>query len=211
MNLEVSLPISGSALLRPSPQSEAVANADSARLADLTSAIRRGDEAAFTRFYELYNLRLYKYLLVLAKGDELEAREVLQIVVLKFATKMEVFDEERRLWGWMCRLGRNAFVDRYRSHRRDGRHVVPLAESGQQPSGEAAADNLLAHSLDAALASFTAEEAELLRAAYIDDRPLQELANEAGQTYKALESRLGRLRKKLKESMLNHLRHEQEL
>ena len=40
-------------------------------------------------------------------------------------------------------------------------------------------------------------------------RPLQELADESGQTYKAVESRLGRLRLKLKTNLLNHLRHEE--
>jgi RNA polymerase sigma factor (sigma-70 family) len=207
MNLEVSLPISGSALLR---QPLEPAGNESAALRELTAAIRRGDEAAFTRFYELYSFRLYKYLLVIAKGDELEAREVLQTVVLKFAARMEVFDEERRLWGWMCRLGRNAFIDRYRTRQRDGRHV-PLEELRPNQHDDSSAENRLAQSLEAALGGFSPEEAELLRATYIDERPLRELAEEAGQSYKALESRLGRLRKKLKESMLNHLRHEKGL
>src|SRR6476659_9081463 len=121
MNLEVSLPISGNALLRQPLQPGAPASpraamrehplaaapaahgrnpdvaaredagtpasVDSVALRELTAAIRHGDEAAFTRFYNLYSFRLYKYLLVIAKGNELEAREVLQIVVLKFATK----------------------------------------------------------------------------------------------------------------------------
>ena len=42
-----------------------------------TRAIRRGDEAAFTQFYELYSLRLYRYLLVLSRGNEFDAHEVL--------------------------------------------------------------------------------------------------------------------------------------
>ena len=52
------------------------------------------------------------------------------------------------------------------------------------------------------------DEQELLQAAYEDERPLQELADEAGQTYKALESRLGRLRQKLKTRLLSQLRNE---
>src|SRR3954465_9266323 len=244
MHLEVSLPISGTALLRQPLQTGVPASsraatrecslapkpaerggnshvaaredagtpavAESLALRELTTAIRRGDEAAFTRFYELYSFRLYKYLVVVAKGDELEAREVLQTVVLKFAAKMEIFDQERRLWAWMCRLGRNAYIDRYRSRQRDGRHV-PLEELRPDQHDDPGAENQLAQSLETALAGFTAEEAELLRAAYIDERPLQELADQAGQSYKALESRLGRLRKKVKECMLNHLRHEKGL
>ena len=40
----------------------------------LTLAIRRGDAAAFARFYDLYSFRLYRFLLVLARGDENTAR-----------------------------------------------------------------------------------------------------------------------------------------
>jgi RNA polymerase sigma factor (sigma-70 family) len=60
-----------------------------------------------------------------------------------------------------------------------------------------------------ALEQLTAEERELLRAAYVDERQLQELADASGQTYKAVESRLARLRRKLKTNLLNHLRHEE--
>ena len=206
MNFEVSLPVGGRAFLRQAPKA---AHEKSSALRGLTSAIRQGDEEAFTRFHELYSLRLYKYLLVLAKGDEGEAREVLQGVVLKLARKMEVFDEEGRLWAWMCCLARNAFVDRYRARRRESRYV-PLEERPAEQPANGEAEDRLGRCLEAALGAFTPEEAELLRAAYIDERPLQELADEAGQSYKALESRLGRLRRKLKEAMLNGLRDEKE-
>src|SRR6266700_6313898 len=91
------------------------------RLRDLTTAIRGGDEAAFTEFYEVYSLRLYKFLLVLAKGDEIEAREILQTLAVKLAKKFEVFEEEGRMWAWLSRLARNAFVDRCRSRARENR------------------------------------------------------------------------------------------
>lgn len=193
----MSLPITGAALLRVEPECA------KPPVRELTEAICRGNEEAFTKLHELYNLRLYKYLLVITKGDELEAREVLQIAFVKLARKMEIFDEERRLWAWMCRLTRNVFLDRYRSRKRDAR-LVSLEEAPQQMDG-GHADTELSDSLRIALESFAPEDAELLRSAYIDERPLQELANEAGQSYKALESRLGRLRKKLKEAVFRNL------
>jgi len=186
------------------------AEQDHPGLREMTAAIRRGEEEAFTRFYDLYSLRLYKYLLVLGKGDELAAREVLQGVVVKLARKMEVFDEEGRLWAWMSRLARNAFVDRCRSQRRQ-RHFVSLDEIQVDLVGAETTEGQLSHFMTQALDEVTPEETELLRAAYIDERPLQELADEAGQSYKALESRLGRLRKKLKILLLNHMRHEKKL
>ena len=179
-----------------------------ANLKELTKAISKGDEAAFTRFYDLYSLRLYKHLLVLAKGNEAEAREVLQTVVVKLAKGFKVFDEERRMWGWLCRLARNSYVDLCRARRREQR-FVSLEEHKAELVEPRDGDHRLSASLHHALEQLTAEERELIRAAYVDERPLKELANASGQTYKAVESRLARLRRKLKTNLLNHLRHEE--
>ena len=205
MSFEASLPLTGEVLLPA-----AVETRKEPELREMTAAIRRGNEEAFTRFHGLYSLRVYKYLLVMAKGDEAEAREVLQIVVVKAARKMEVFDNEGKLWTWLCRMARNAFVDRYRTRCRD-RRFVPLEELTHEELETGTTDHQLSRCVTEALEAFTPEESELLRAAYIDERPLQELADEAGQTYKAVESRLGRLRKKLKEILLERLQHEKEL
>jgi RNA polymerase sigma-70 factor, ECF subfamily len=189
-------------------QSEPVAGAAAPDLGELTKAVCRGDAMAFTRFYDLYSWRLYKHLLVLAKGNEAEAREVLQTVVVKLAKGFKAFDEERRLWGWLCRLARNSYVDFCRARRRD-RRFVPLEEHKAELTEVREGEHRLSASLQHALELLTAEERELIRAAYVDERPLQELANASGRTYKAVESRLGRLRRKLKTNLLNHLRHEE--
>jgi len=187
---------------------ERVAPATAPDLRDLTQAICRGDEAAFTQFYDLYSLRLYKHLLVLTRGNEAEAREVLQTVVVKLAKKFQVFDEERRMWAWLCRLARNAYVDFCRARQREQR-FVPLMEDQAELAGPRNEEQRLSASLERALEQLTAEEQELMRAAYVDERPLDELAKASGRTYKAVESQLGRLRGKLKKTMLNDLRHEE--
>jgi RNA polymerase sigma factor (sigma-70 family) len=188
--------------------SESVARAAVPDLRELTKAVCRGDEAAFTRLYDLYSLRLYKHLLVLAKGNEDEAREVLQTVVVKLARGFKIFDEERRMWGWLCRLARNSYVDLCRARRREQR-FVPLEEHKAELVEPGDGEHRLSASLHYALEQLTPEERELMRAAYVDELPLQELANASGRTYKAVESRLARLRRKLKTSLLNHLRHEE--
>src|SRR5437763_16571754 len=104
----MSFPLRGVAVFQePLPQPASTERS----LREVTAAIRRGDELAFSLFHDLYSLRLYKYLLVLAKGDEAAAREVLQAVVLKLARKMQTFEDESRLWAWMTRIARNAFID----------------------------------------------------------------------------------------------------
>jgi RNA polymerase sigma-70 factor (ECF subfamily) len=197
----MSLPLSAGLVLKAEPREIA------SPMRDLTEAICAGDERAFSRFYDLYSVRLYKQVLVLSKGNETEAREVLQAVVLKLANRFQVFDEEQRLWAWLSRCLLNGWLDFCRSRKREER-VLSLdqleAELPQMPQAE----HLWAEALRLALNQFAPDEQELLRSAYVDDRPLQELAEERCQTYKAVESRLGRLRKKLKTRLLSYVRDE---
>ena len=173
----------------------------------LTLAVRHGDAPAFSRFYDLYSFRVYRFLLVLVRGDENEARDLCQSVFVKLAKRMEVFDDEQRLWVWLSKVAKNTFIDRYRARQRQGQ----FPSLDQLPSGleaETAVTYQFSEALHHALASLSAEESELVQVAYVDERPLQELAEASGQSYKALESRLARLRQKLKQQMLKSLRDE---
>ena len=69
----------------------------------------------------VYARKLLGYARSQYKGNETEAREVLQTVVIKLAKRFEVFEEERRFWGWLCRVARNAFVDSCRARRHEHR------------------------------------------------------------------------------------------
>ncbi len=173
----------------------------------LTLAIRRGDVAAFARFYDLYSFRLYRFLLVLARGDQNTAREICQAAMTKLAKRFAVFDDERKLWAWLCTVAKNTFIDHYRAQRRRDR-FVSLEEMPPSSAGAENSTGQLSEILREALAALRPEERELMQAAYVDKRPLQELADASGLTYKAVESRLARLRQKLKEQLLKNLRHE---
>jgi RNA polymerase sigma-70 factor (ECF subfamily) len=171
----------------------------------LTRSVRRGEPEAFSRFYDLYSFRLYKFLLVLARGDEGQAREVCQVVFIKLAKRFEEFDEEGKLWAWLCTVAKNTFIDDCRARQR-GQRFVPLEEGFAQLDGDSPSQ--FRELLRDALTCLTPEERELLQAAYVDERPLRELAGAPDQTCKAVQSRLARLRRKLKEQLLKNLRHE---
>ena len=201
--LHPSMTATSSAAPRMKSPSEAAADVE---VQSLTHAIRRGDAEAFARFYDRYSFRLYKYLLVLARGDELAARDVCQAVFIKLARRLDPFDDENKLWAWLCTLARNAFIDHCRARQRD--RFVSLDGTSPDDGTNVAAPAPLSEILRETLASLPPDERELIQAAYVDERPLQELADASGQTYKAVESRLARLRRKLKEQVLKHLRHE---
>ena len=170
----------------------------------LTEAVRRGDEAAFAEFYDRHSLRLYQHILALARGDEPQAREVFQTVALKLARKMEVFDDEARLRAWLATLARHAFLDHCRARARRDRLIAPLSDNLAVEASRPGWTDALPH----ALAQLAPADRELLQSAYTDGRPLGELAAERGETYKAIEGRLARLRQKTKAALLKFLRHE---
>jgi RNA polymerase sigma factor (sigma-70 family) len=172
-----------------------------------TQRITRGEEAAFTEFYERYSLRLYRHLLLVANGNELEAREVLQTVVVKLASKFKVFNQESEMWSWLSRLAKNAYIDSWRARQR-GQRFVALEPCHDQLADRWEERPDWAESLRSALAALPDAEQELMRAAYVDRQSLQELADASGQTYKAVESRLARLRQKLKAQLLSGLHRE---
>jgi RNA polymerase sigma-70 factor (ECF subfamily) len=182
---------------------------DGSDIRALTLAVRSGDANAFSRFYDLYSFRIYRFLLVQVGGDENAAREVCQAAFIKLAKRFEVFDDERALWAWLCTLARNAFIDFYRAEQRRNR-LVSMEELPPALASEGDSTNQLSELLRDALSALPPDERELLQAAYIDERPIQELAEASGQTYKAVESRLARLRQKLKKQLLQNLHHEYE-
>ena len=173
----------------------------------LTRAVRAGDARAFARFYDLHGFRVYKHLLVLAKGDENVAREIFQTVAIKLAKKMEIFDEERALRAWLQSVARNAFIDLCRTRKREAK-LLPMDEIEVALEPGTGSPDRLREGLNRALAECAPEEREWLNAIYVDGKSVGEVAAQSGQSYKALESRLARLRLKVRKNLLTQLRHE---
>jgi RNA polymerase sigma-70 factor, ECF subfamily len=176
--------------------------------ATLTAAIRAGSETAFERFHAIYAARLYRYALVLARGDEHEAREVAQTVWIKVAARCEVCANENALCAWLRCVTRNAFIDQCRARSARERRIVSMDEDATEPATENNLNTALAAGLRTILDELPADERELLQAAYVDEQPLTAIAAAAGTTYKALESKLGRLRARLRARLLKLLHHE---
>src|SRR5579872_956113 len=67
----------------------------------LTWRMSKGDEEAFREFHSLYFVRLRRYLLVVARGDEAQAQEALQETFLRVARQARVFQSEDVFWNWL--------------------------------------------------------------------------------------------------------------
>ena len=181
--------------------SPAPADAAARRLA---SAVARGDETAFREFYDAYRDRLFRFVLVLSRGDESPAHETVQSVFVTAAAKLRRVENEKHLWNWLARVARQQFVKAWRQ--RDPAVVavadLPECVDGSEP------DSVLEESLDAALAAIDADNRQVIEWFYFDGLSHKEIAERMSSSPKAVSSRLERARARLRSLLAQNLSHE---
>lgn len=173
----------------------------------LAAAIARGDEQAFRTLYERYHDRLLRLSLVLGRGDESLAQDLVQTVFVTAAKKLRRIETEEHLWNWLARVARQKSARAWRQRRRD----PALAHAESLPEdcpANTEADSFLEEKLDAAMRLLDADEQQLVRIFYFDRLSHKEIATQFGTTPKAVSSRLERVRAKLRSLMKRALSHE---
>ena len=182
----------------PSPASDTIHR--------LTHAIVRGDQSAFATFYDQYSGRVYGLLLILTRGRPEPARELQQVVMIKVARKFRVFATEPELWAWLSQVARNAFRDYARAEARRLK-TAPVDLDACTAAGAQNAEPMLEW-LDDALQKLDEPDRQLIEAFYFGNQPQKEIAVASGQTPKAVESKLARVRARLRALLLRKTRHE---
>jgi len=173
----------------------------------LTRAIVRGDEAAFGEFYERFSGRLYGLLLFLTSGREEISREILQLTMIKVARKFRVFEHETALWAWLSKIARNALVDYIREQSRSPK-PVSIELLGLAVNAPETAEAELLKWLECGLNELDEEDRALVESIYFQRRRQRDLAGESGTTQKAIESKLARIRAKLRQFVLQRIKNE---
>jgi RNA polymerase sigma-70 factor (ECF subfamily) len=181
--------------------------AASAETATLTRRLAARDEAAFREFHARYFDRLYQFLLIVARGQEHEAREALQETLLRVARHARPFDDEEAFWCWLKTVARNAARDGGRKQRRYFALLEKFSFRRQEAEPHAAngTETRLQTLLTESLNELAPDERRLVEAKYLDGEGVRELSARTGLTEKAVESRLLRLRRQLRERLLKKL------
>ena len=177
----------------------------------LTRRMVRGEEAAYRTFYEAYFERLSRYLLVVTRGDEEAAREALQSALVRVVRHIKVFPSEVVFWSWLTVLARSALSDQTRKRRRYLAFLERFtwhSRMQQAARDDPEADARLVTNLESSLGALLFDERSLLEAKYYQRRSVREIAGDLGLSEKAVESRLVRVRQKLKAAILDGLKHE---
>jgi RNA polymerase sigma-70 factor (ECF subfamily) len=201
-NLQTSSPRSGAADARPSPPPD---------IATLTRAMAGGDETAYRIFYDAYFNRLLRYLLVVTGGNEEASREALQLALVRVVRHIKPFAAEEKFWSWLTVLARSALADEGRKRRRYFAFLERFTR--QQESAPAAlndgeADEQLRALLDRKLTALPEDERQLVEQKYLLHQSVRVIADGQQTTEKAVESKLSRVRRKLKDAVLAELKNE---
>lgn len=173
-------------------------------IANLTRAMSSGDVSAFRRFFASYFQRLYTYSNRLTQGNQALAEDVCQEVLLRIARNVKKFETEEAFWCWIVLLARCSFIDAIRKERRYStllenyktEHEITLSPAGKSIDS--------AEALHCALMRLRPNERRLLLAKYQDEESYREIAQTFGLSEKAVESRLSRLRSKLRDILRSY-------
>jgi len=174
----------------------------------LTRAIVAGDETVFAKFYDGYSGRLLGFLLVLTSGQEEIARELHQIVMVKVARKFKVIRSENELWAWLAQIARNAFIDYLRKQARRRECALDKLNLDLEHTREDTAEQTLMERLEEGLHMLEPEERSLLEAVYFDKQAHKDVAAKNGHTVKAIDSKLARIRTRLRAFIMRRTRNE---
>jgi RNA polymerase sigma-70 factor (ECF subfamily) len=174
----------------------------------LTRRLAAGGEEAFREFHRLYFDRLYHFLLAVTRGQEQEARDALQETLLRLLRHPRVFADEDVFWCWLKAVARNAARDAHRKQRRYFALLQNFAlgrgHNASDPGG--GGDSRLGALLEESLDELEPADRLLIENKYLAGETVRELATQAGLSGKAVESRLLRLRRQLRERILEKLR-----
>lgn len=172
----------------------------------MTTGMANGSESAYREFFDKYFDRIYRRMLVRARGDEHLSRDLAQAVLLRVTRYVEPMDSEARLVGWLNQIIRSVHIDWLRKNSRQP-EVGGISMLEAQTAGDELGENVeLLESLEMGLGKLNADESELVRLTYFEDVPHKSIAKKFNTTPKAVESKLARIRAKLRGYILDCLK-----
>ena len=161
-------------------------------------AIRKGNESAFEEFFDKYRDSTHSYGLWLTNGDTHLSDELLQHTMIQAARRFPNIDSPEGLSAWLKRVMRNRLCDLLRKQKKDPLALLTNALELTSRPNPIPEPSYQAQLVSRALQTLSTEEQSLIEKAYGQRKPHIEIAKELESSPKAVESRLARIRKKLK-------------
>ena len=167
----------------------------------LLSAVLAGDERAWRTWYEESFQPLYAYVHWRSGGLPERADEVVQETWLIAVRRIRSFDPERGSFlAWLRGVATNVLRNRARSENGRAGRVRPLEEDRPLGRPNPVDGAELAERIGAALGSLPDRYEAALRAKYLEEQTVLEIAGAWNETPKAIESLLTRARQAFREA-----------
>jgi RNA polymerase sigma-70 factor (ECF subfamily) len=165
----------------------------------LWRAVLAGDEEAWRAWYEASFESLYAYALWRCAGLRDVADEIVQETWLIAVRHVRRFDPERASFiSWLRGIAGNLARNHFRKEKR--RPTVAL-EAAELPARRDMERREQAESIAQALAELPAHYEAVLRAKYLDQESVADIAAVRGESVKVVESLLTRARQALREAL----------
>ena len=171
---------------------------ESVRERGLWQAVLAGDEGAWRALYEASFEPLYGYVLWRCAGLRDSTDDIVQETWLVAVRRLRWFDPERGSFlTWLRGIAGNLVRNHFRKEKR--RPVVPLGNIEVPVRAESSRDE--AEAIAGALAALPEHYEMVLRAKYLEQNSVADIAAERGESVKAVESLLTRARQALREAL----------
>lgn len=136
----------------------------------LVKQLLKGDERAFSRFFDDNFARLYRFALVRMSDNPEGAREIAQATLSRAVQKMHTYRAESALFTWLCAICRREISDWFKRQGRYQEHIVLVEDL---PEVQAAVDSYQAPSEDSPERYYQRVEALRLIQVALDRLPVK--------------------------------------
>jgi len=182
---------------------------------ELTRGLASGNPDAWRGLYDAYAQPVWRVVARLMGPTSADVADVVQETFLAAARSAKSFEPDRgTLWLWLCGIARRHVALHYRKHERQARlraasdRLGTAGENGeaarwiadrQPPPSEVLASAELATLVRAALTALSEDHGSLLAARYLEDMPVEQIADAEQCSSTAIRSRLARARQAFRE------------
>jgi RNA polymerase sigma-70 factor (ECF subfamily) len=182
---------------------------------ELTRGLASGNPDAWRGLYDAYAQPVWRVVARLMGPTSADVADVVQETFLAAARSAKSFDPARgTLWLWLCGIARRHVALHYRKHERHARireasdrlgtagengEVVRWIADRQPPPSDVLASAELATLVRAALTALSEDHGSLLVARYLEDIPVEQIADAEQCSSTAIRSRLARARQAFRE------------
>lgn len=175
----------------------------------LEANFKKGDEAAFKVFFDMYHAKLYSFINSYTNNTS-ETQDIVQEAFIKLWEVKSTLNEENSISGYLYKIAYNIFIDGYRKHKQETKMLDTLAYKKMNAQEESEVDEDITSNkikeLTKVIDNLPPRCKEIFKMSKIQGYKYKEIAIELDISIKTVEAQMSKaftiLREKLKKNNL---------